>query len=93
MVILISESEAMQTLPSLLDKAQTQSVIITNGQTDLGAIVSMEDFAAVRKAKGQRALEALKALGEDLRAGAEQEGMSLEELEMTLDRKAPKTDL
>jgi hypothetical protein len=43
----------------------------------------------VRKAKIDRLLAAIDRLGEALREGAAAEGISLDELEKMLDRKAP----
>jgi hypothetical protein len=93
MAILVSESEAMQSLPQLLDQAQRQAVIIRDGKTDLGVIVSMKDYATIQRIKGQRALDAMNALGAELRGCATRDGITLEELEAQLERKAPAAGL
>ncbi len=85
MAILVSESEAMQTLPQLLDRAQGQAVIIRDGKTDLGAIVSMNDYVLIRKVKTDRLFAAMDSLGREIRENAAKQGMSIEEVARILD--------
>jgi len=85
----VTEAEAIENLPSLLRQARMRAVVISDGDNDLGAIVSMEDYEIVRKAKVERLMRAMDALGAELRAGAAEEGISVDELEKMLDRKAP----
>jgi PHD/YefM family antitoxin component YafN of YafNO toxin-antitoxin module len=85
----VSESDAMQSLPSLLKEVKIHSVEIRDGEEMLGAIVSKEDYEIVRKAKVARLLAAMDRLGEAMREEAAQKGISLDDLERMLDRKAP----
>jgi len=79
----------MQSLPSLLKEVKIHSVEIRDGEEMLGAIVSKEDYEIVRKAKVARLLAAMDRLGEAMREEAAQKGISLDDLERMLDRKAP----
>jgi hypothetical protein len=85
---IVTEAEVIDKLPSLLEETQRSAVIITNGEADLGAIVSMSDFKLIREAKAERFERAMLALGDELRACAQRDGVSFEELETMLDRKA-----
>jgi hypothetical protein len=84
----VSESEAVEAPLALYQEARTQAVIIRNGDEDVCAIVSMEDYEVVRKAKTVRLLRAMDDFGRELRSAAADNGVSLDELERTLDRKA-----
>jgi hypothetical protein len=84
----VTEADVIARLPSLLDEAKQRAVIISDGDNDLGAIVSMEDLQIVRQAKVDRFLCAMHELGKELRAAAAEEGISVDELEKMLDRKA-----
>jgi hypothetical protein len=77
------------TLSPLLEEAKKRAVEIRDGDEVLGAIVSKEDYEIVRRAKIDRLMQAMDRLGEGLRQGAAQAGVSLDELEKMLDRKAP----
>ena len=81
----VTTSEAMRKLPDLLREVKSNSVVIQDGDQSVGAIVSMDDYQVVRKAKVEQALKAIDDLGEVLRREAEREGISLEELETMLD--------
>jgi hypothetical protein len=48
----------------------------------------MEDYRIARKVKVDRAIRAMDALGKSLRKAADEEGISLEDLEKMFDRKA-----
>jgi hypothetical protein len=85
----VSEPEVMQTLYPLLEEAKTRAVEIRNGDEILGAIVSKDDYEIVRRAKADRLMLAMDRLGAELREGAAEAGISLEQLEKMLDRKAP----
>jgi len=87
----VTEADVIARLPSLLDEAKQHSVIIRDGDNDLGAIVSMEDLQIVRRVKADRFLSAMHELGKELRAAAAEEGISVDELEKMLDRKAPQS--
>jgi hypothetical protein len=71
-----------------LRQADQHSVVVRDGDRELGAIVSMEDFQLVRKARVDRAIRAMEVLGESLREAAAEEGISPEDLEKMFDRKA-----
>jgi len=85
MAILVSEAEAMQSLQQLLDKAQGQAVIIREGKTDLGAIVSMNDYELIRKVKTERLFAAMDSLGREVRDNAAKQGIPIEEVAQMLD--------
>jgi hypothetical protein len=84
----VSEPGLIATLHPLLEEAKTHALVIRDGDTELGAIVSMEDYEIVRKAKVERFLRISAEFGEHLRARALEEGMTVDELEKMLDRKA-----
>ncbi len=81
----VSESDAMQTLPSLLKEAKTQAVEIRDGDEVLGAIVSKEDYELIRRAKAEDFLRASTEFGEQLRARAGEEGITTDDLARILD--------
>ena len=83
----LSTSEAsVETLPSLFEKAQETPIVVTNGQSELGAIVSMEDYMIIHKEKAARLIRVIDNLGDLMRKEAQEKGISLEELESMLDR-------
>ncbi len=85
-----AQSNAINSVSPILREDNMQPVLIMDGERELGAIVSMDDYALIRKAKVDRFLRASEELGKQLRAYAFEEGISLEDLEKMLDRKAPK---
>jgi hypothetical protein len=84
----VSEVDAMQSLPSLLQEVKTHSVVIRQGEEDLGALVSMEDYEIVRRAKAERFLRVSDELGEQMRTRAAKDGLTPGDLMEFLDRKA-----
>lgn len=84
----VSETDAIESFPSLLRQVEQHSVVIRDGDQELGAIVSMEDYKAARKVKIDRAIRAMEALGKSLREAAAEEGISSEDLGKMFDRKA-----
>jgi CBS-domain-containing membrane protein len=88
-VRVVSESDAIQSLPTLLREAEKQTVVVRDGDRELAAIVSMKDYETIRKAKVERLKMAMQQYGDSLRADATEAGISLDELERMLDRKAP----
>ncbi len=82
----VSQTEAMQKLPELLRDAKSNAVVISDGDEPLGAIVSMDDYEVVRRAKIDNSLTAMNDLGAILRREAAREGISLDDLEKMLDR-------
>jgi hypothetical protein len=84
----VTRDEAVLRLPDLLREAKTGAVVISDGTEELGAIVSMDDYEVVRRAKVNQALDAMVRLGDMLREEAGQEGISVDELETMLDRHA-----
>ena len=86
-MIVVTEAEVIARLPSLLDEAKAEPVVISDGNKELGAIMSMADYEFVRTAKVDRLMRAMDALGSSLREAAGEEGISLEELEKMFDRK------
>jgi hypothetical protein len=85
----VSEADAIENLPALLRDPNGDPIIINDGENDLRVIVSLKDYEIVRNAKVDGLLSALDNLGKELRAGAAEQGISLDELEKMLDRKAP----
>jgi len=87
----VTEADVIARLPSLLEEAKRRPVTISDGDNDLGVLISMEDFQFVRRAKADRFLRAMHAFGKELRDSAAEEGISVDELEKMLDRKAPQS--
>jgi len=86
---ILSEPGVLETLTPLLEEAKTRAVEIRNGDELLGAIVSKEDYELVRRAKIDRLKDSMDQLGTKLREGAAEAGITIDELEKMLDRKAP----
>jgi PHD/YefM family antitoxin component YafN of YafNO toxin-antitoxin module len=84
----VSESDAMQSLPSLLKEVKTHAVVISDGKEELAALVSMEDYELVRKAKVERLFRAMDEFGEQVRVRAAAEGLTPDDVMKILDRKA-----
>lgn len=84
----VSESDAIQTLPSLLKEVRTQSVVIRDGEEELAALVSMEDYEIVRKVKADRLFGLMDGLGDQIRTRAAADGLTPDDLMKILDRKA-----
>lgn len=84
----VSEPGLVEALSPLLEEAKRHAIVISNEDTQLGAIVSMEDYEIVRKAKIERFLRISREFGEHLKARAAEEGITVGELERMLDRKA-----
>ena len=84
----VSESDVMEELPSLLEEIKTHAVVISDGEEELGALVSMEDYEIVRKAKVDRLFHAMDEFGEQIRVRAAADGLTPDELMEILDRKA-----
>ncbi|HEV2619077.1 MAG TPA: hypothetical protein VGU23_03975 [Acidobacteriaceae bacterium] len=84
----MSEPGLVATLAPILKEAQRHAVVIRDGDTDLGAVVSMEDYEIVRRAKAERFLRASDELGAQMRARAAAEGLTVDDLMKLLDRKA-----
>ncbi len=83
----MAQTDLIERLTPLFEQAQTQAVIVSDGKSELGAIISMEDYELVRSAKVDRLFAALNDLGSEIRKSAEEQGLSLEEVERMLDRK------
>jgi len=71
-----------------LEEAKRRAVVISDGEHDLGVIVSMEDFQIVQKAKAEAFLKAMQEFGDDIRARAAEDGPTPDDMMMILDRKA-----
>jgi hypothetical protein len=85
----ISEPGFLETLSPLLEEAKTRAVEIRNGDELLGAIVSKDDYEIVRRAKTDLLKDSMHRLGTKLRKEAAEAGITIDELEKMLDRKAP----
>ena len=84
----VTQTEAMQNLPELLREAKASAVVIRDGDQSIGAIISMDDFELIRKAKIDTAINAIGELGALMRREATRDGISVDELEKMLDRHA-----
>ena len=84
----VTEADVVARLPSLLAEAKRRAVVISDGDNELGAIVSMEDFEIVRRAKAEEFLKAMREFGDDIRTRAAKDGLSADDLMKILDRKA-----
>ena len=84
----VTQTEAMQNLPELLREAKASAVVIRDGDQSIGAIISMDDFELIRKAKIDTAINATGELGALMRREATRDGISVDELEKMLDRHA-----
>ena len=84
----VSESDAVQTLPSLLKEVKTQSVVIRDGEEELAALVSMEDYEIVRRAKAEKLFDLMDEFGGQIRTRAAADGLTPDDLMKILDRKA-----
>ena len=84
----VSESDAMQSLPSLLKEISTEAIVICDGDENLGAIISMEDYEVIRKIKIERLLRTMDELGAKIRERAAADGLTPDDLIKLLDRKA-----
>jgi hypothetical protein len=85
---IVSEPGLVATLAPILREAQRHAIVIRDGDTDLGAIVSMEDYEIVRRAKVEKFLRASDELGEQIRTRAAEDGLTPDDLMKLLDRKA-----
>jgi hypothetical protein len=84
----VYEPAVLETLSPLLEEAKKRAVVISDGVTQLGAIVSMEDYEIVRKAKVERFLRVMDEFGEQIRERAAADGLTPDDLMKILDRKA-----
>lgn len=84
----VLEPDILNALSPLLNQAKSHAIVLTDGESELGALVSMEDYELVRKAKVGNFLRAADEFGRHLRSRAQEEGISEEELLRMLDRKA-----
>lgn len=85
---IVSEPGLVAKLAPILKEAQRQAVVIRDGDTDLGAIVSMEDYEIVRRAKVEKFLRVSDELGDQMRERAAKDGLTPDDLMKLLDRKA-----
>jgi PHD/YefM family antitoxin component YafN of YafNO toxin-antitoxin module len=64
----LTQSELGETAAKLLQEAGERPVIIVDGDREVAAIVSIEDFEVVRKARIERVLRAFDGVAEDAKA-------------------------
>lgn len=84
----VSESGLVEKLTPILKEAKRHAVVIREGDTDLGAIISMEDYEIVRRAKAEKFLNTSAEYGEYLRERAQEQGLTVDDLLRMLDRKS-----
>jgi prevent-host-death family protein len=80
----VAQSEAIATLPALLDEVERQPVVISREGQEVAALVSMKDYELVRKANVKSLLELCDRMGEQIAARAKEEGKSVEEVQRYL---------
>ena len=85
---IVSEPGLVAALAPILKEAQRHAVVIREGDRDLGAVVSMEDYEIVRRAKVENFLRAAYEIGEQIRTRAAEDGLTPDDLMKFLDRKA-----
>jgi prevent-host-death family protein len=76
----IAQSEAIATLPALLDEVERQPVVISREGQDVAALVSMKDYELVRQANVKKFLDLCDRVAKQIAAKAEEEGRSVEEV-------------
>jgi hypothetical protein len=85
---LVYEPGVLEALSPLLEEAKTRAVEIRKDDELLGAVVSKDDYEIVRRAKAAKFLRVSKEFGEEVRARAEEDGLTPDDLLRMLDRKA-----
>ena len=86
----LAQPDLIERLTPLFKQAQTRAVVVSDGESELGAIISMDDYKLVRAAQADRVMAALARLGSEIKKKAEEQGTSLEEIErIMLDRDLP----
>jgi PHD/YefM family antitoxin component YafN of YafNO toxin-antitoxin module len=83
----ISQSEAVATLPALIDELKHQSVVIERDGAEVAVIVTPEEYELIRREKIQRLFESMDAVAESVAKNVRDAADTLE-LQRTLDRKA-----
>jgi PHD/YefM family antitoxin component YafN of YafNO toxin-antitoxin module len=71
----VSEADAIQSLPSLLREVDRQAIVVCDGERELGVIVSVKEYELMRQAKISGFLQACDAMAE----GAKRAGIVDEE--------------
>jgi prevent-host-death family protein len=80
----VAQSEAIATLPKLLDEVERQSVVISREGQEVAALVSMKNYELVRKANIKAFLELCDQMGDEIAAKAAEEGIPVEEVQRYL---------
>src|SRR5882757_471924 len=76
----IAQSELGETAARLLKEANGQAIVIRDGQREVGALVSMQDFERVRRMDLEELDRISKEAGARIDAHAAELGISSEEL-------------
>jgi PHD/YefM family antitoxin component YafN of YafNO toxin-antitoxin module len=76
----VAQSEAIATLPALLDEVEQQPVVISRGGEQVAALVSMKNFEAMRRLNWERMDQISREAGARLDARAAELGISPEQL-------------
>jgi PHD/YefM family antitoxin component YafN of YafNO toxin-antitoxin module len=61
----VSEADAIQSLPSLLREVDRQAIVVCDGDRELAVIVSAKEYESMRQARIDRFLQACDAMAED----------------------------
>jgi PHD/YefM family antitoxin component YafN of YafNO toxin-antitoxin module len=61
----VSEADAIQSLPTLLREADRQVIVVFDGDRELAVIVSAKEYESMRQARIDRFLQACDAMAED----------------------------
>jgi hypothetical protein len=79
-MLTVSQSELGETAVRLLQEANGQEILISDGQREVGALVSMQDFQRVRRMKLEDMDKISRVAGARVDAHAAELGISPEEL-------------
>jgi PHD/YefM family antitoxin component YafN of YafNO toxin-antitoxin module len=76
----VAQSEAIATLPTLLDEVERQPVVISRGGQQIAALVSMKNYELMRRLNWERINDISKEAEARLDAHANELGISPERL-------------
>ncbi|MDQ2924529.1 MAG: type II toxin-antitoxin system Phd/YefM family antitoxin [Acidobacteriota bacterium] len=83
----VSQSDALATLPALIDGLKSQSVIIQRDGEAVAVIVAPEEFELIRRQKAQRLFDSMDAIAESVESNVKDDS-DVRVLLSILDRKA-----
>jgi prevent-host-death family protein len=80
----VAQSEAIATLPKLLDEVEQQPVVISREGKRVAALVSMKSFELMRKANVKSFLDLCDQTSEEIATAADAQGVPLDEVQRYL---------